>query len=340
MGRFLSGAGKAGGSVGTLGGFPILPGQLPLFGEGKCALFFDQGPGVIQKFKAPIAGEYRIRVFAGGGSSIADGQSSSFGAIMSATGGKAPPNGLAGGAGGVGVGGDFRATGGAGGAGWSGAGKYSGGGGGAAGSQLGVGGDGGAASGTGQSGSSTGGGGGGAVGGKRGGDATTAGGYGASAIRAATDTTGGPNIHGGSHQPTVVPFVMPMFAFTGGARFQGTLAGYDGAGGPGQGAGGLGAGRSVGSTSSYIGDNALWGGGGGGGGMSGTNPGWGGFSTFGGGQGGSPITPTALGGAGGGGFVMGVVTLAEGEEVNVVVASAITGANQASTSTGIIIVEF
>lgn len=333
MGRSLSGAGKTGGSVGSLGGFPILPGQLPLFGEGRSALFFDQGPGVIQKFRAPAAGDYRIRVFGGGGSSLADGQSSSFGTNMSATGGKAP-NGLVGGAGGVGVGGDFRANGGVGGAGWSGSGKYSGGGGGAVGSQLGVGGDGGSAGATGQTGSSTGGGGGGAVGGKRGGDATTAGGYGASPIRAATDTTAGPNIHGGSHQPTTAPFVMPMFAFTGGAR-------YEGQGALGQGAGGLGSGRAVGGTASYVGDDALWGGGGGGGGfVSAGTVGWGGRSTFGGGQGGSPNTTTALGGAGGGGFVMGVVTLAEGEEVNVVVASAITGANQASTSTGIIIVEF
>lgn len=335
MGRSLSGVGMAGSAVATLGGFPILPGQLPIFGKGECALFFDQGPGVVQKFRAPVAGKYRIRVFAGGGSSLADGQSSSFGSFMSATGGKAP-SGLVGGAGGVGVGGDFRANGGAGGAGWSGSGQSSGGGGGAAGSQLGVGGDGGAASATGQNGSVTGGGGGGAVGGKRGGDATTAGGWGASPFRAATNTSAGPNIHGTTGQPATAPFVMPMFAFTGGARFQGNVSTEAG-----QGAGGLGAGRTVGSQATYIGGNGQWGGGGGGGGwVNSGSIGWGGYSSFGGGQGGSPLTTTALGGAGGGGFAMGVVTLAEGEEVNVVVASEITGANQTATSAGIIIVEF
>lgn len=336
MGRSLSGASGSGGHVATLAGFPLLPGQLPLFGTGQCALFFDQGPGTVQKFKAPVAGDYRIRVFGGGGSSLADGQSSSFGAFMSATGGKAPA-GLVGGAGGVGIGGDFQASGGAGGLGYAGgSNNLSGGGGGAVGTQLGVGGAGGAASATGQGGSWTGGGGGGAVGGKKGGDATTAGGYGASAFRAATDNSAGPNIHGTNGQPATAPFVMPMFAWTGGANFEGLVgaeAGY--------GAGGLGAGRIVGSQATYSGGRALWGGGGGGGGcVGGSNFGMGGTSSYGGGQGGSPSTTTALGGAGGGGFAMGVITLAQGEEVNVIVATRIVGANDTVAAGGIIIVEY
>ncbi|HBY42989.1 MAG TPA: hypothetical protein DEH03_04770, partial [Brevundimonas sp.] len=107
MARYISSAGQNG-RFGTLGaGSTIwLPGRLPLFGHGLFQPYTRSGV-----FTVPDD-IYRLRVrVIGGGAGQEAAQSSSFGALLSATGGQ-PGAGTLGGAGGIGVGGDFRADGG------------------------------------------------------------------------------------------------------------------------------------------------------------------------------------------------------------------------------------
>lgn len=129
-------------------GKSVVAGSLGIFGAGRFQIFFGSGT-----FKVPAGvSKIRVRVVGAGGGGGATSQytsiiplaggATSFGSLISATGGSPGQNinGVnAGGAGGVGVGGDFQANGGNGGGG-VGAG-YAGNGGGAAGSQLGKGGN-------------------------------------------------------------------------------------------------------------------------------------------------------------------------------------------------------
>lgn len=125
--RYLSTYAPGGG---LMGGSIIQPGELPRFGDGRVLLFFSDGSWTVPADVTRV----RVRVIGAGGG-ILPGGATSFGALISATGGGAA-SGDTPGAGGAGFGGDFQASGGAGGAG-------AGGGGGACGSQLGDGGAGG-----------------------------------------------------------------------------------------------------------------------------------------------------------------------------------------------------
>lgn len=252
MGRNLSGASAAAMSA-AAGDLVLLPGQLAAFGSGRVEVFSKSGNYVVK----PGVKQIRVRLVAGGAGLIAGG-STSFGALLSATGGQ-PAVGAAPGAGGVGTGGDFQASGGPGGAAFRG-------GGGASGSELGTGGAGGA--GFGDSG-----GGGGAVGGKNGGAASTtvnAPGGGASAkengntaVAAGTQSEGGLDFStlasAGYNNTLNVIIPHPLFCFIGSG---GSGAATGGGGNAGSGGGGAGAG----SAGGYGGNGGVGGGGGGSGG--------------------------------------------------------------------------
>lgn len=173
------GSDGGGGDDGTYGGL-----SLGIFGDGYFAVFQDPGT---YDFAVPKSGRFRVRTIGGGGgcaasaSNPAPGGTSSFGALISATGGTNA-------AAGIGVGGDYQATGGVGGARAAGA-AGGGAGGGAAGSFRGAGGDGG------DGGSSGRGGGGGGIGGA-GADAGSTGGGGAGAMSSASGGMGGTGFAG------------------------------------------------------------------------------------------------------------------------------------------------
>lgn len=207
------------------------------------------------------AGQSFVVTVGVGGNSV-DGGSSSFGALISATGGKkgnssSPYNG---GAGGVGVGGDFQSKGGKGGTGDS---SGTPGGGGAAGSQLGDGGDGGDWI------SGSNGGGGGGVGGGKGGNATGAAGGGGSPFGNATLSTPAPDIIGGISSGVANPISavirFPFDGFTGGGGSNGKSPGPGGGGyagetpglGGGGGQGGGGGGQVLASNASQFGNPGL-----------------------------------------------------------------------------------
>lgn len=327
MGRVLSSATAAGGgSVIAANGLPLLPGQLPLFGSGH-ALIFYPGNGVVDFVPRTI--RHRIRVLGGGASGLLDGQSSSFANLISATGGK-KSNGLVGGVGGLGVGGDFQASGGAGGAGVDeGDYKRAGGGGGGAGSQLGVGGAGGAGRAKGGEGA---GGGGGAVGGRKGADGSSAGGgFGSSVFSFGTSDAPGSGLLGGGNIVTGAPLELPYFFFIG--------AGASGSTPAGSGGGGCGGNRTIVSNTTLGGTAGVMGGGSGGGGCSVGGSGDSSACLFGGGQGGS-LSWGGLGGGGGGGFAMGEFDLAVDQPYAVTVAQRIQSQPGCVTSGGLVIVEW
>ena len=334
MGRYLSSASAA--ALGVVAGEGyLLPGQLPAFGSGRFEVLTRASTVVTIK---PGVKQIRVRVLAGGGGATA-GAASSFGALISATGGAAP-NGLIGGAGGLGIGGDYQAAGGKGGDG-------KGGGGGAAGSELGVGGAGGAGG--------LAAGGGGAVGGKVGGagaaTTSTRGAGGASPFAdggASPIGVPGPDMTGqwtGVNNLAQVAIPYPIFAFVGaGGGLSNTLQpmpmkGGSGGGGGGAAAGGNGTPNNLGGAG-----GACGGGGGSGGGGTGGEPTLGamggevwpasfvsaGFLAdwparnappfrIGGGRGGNHIDPGKAG-AGGGGYARGVFAVEPGQQFTVTVA--------------------
>lgn len=207
-----------------------------------------------------VAPGQSFAVTVGVGGSQIDGGSSSFGALISATGGKkgnhlSPYNG---GDGGVGVGGDFQASGGKGGTGDSSGSPRCGGG--AAGSQLGDGGTGGNF----VSGTLTSGGGG--VGGGKGGDTAGAAGGGGSPFGNATLSIPAPDIIGGISSGIANPISavirFPFDGFTGGGGSSGKLPGPGGGGyagdlpglGGGGGQGGGGGGQVLATNASQFGN--------------------------------------------------------------------------------------
>lgn len=336
MGRRLSSSS----ALTSPNGMTLLPGQMGVFGTGRYEVFFESGtftprPGV---FRA------RVRVWGGGGGVTADGGTSSFGALMSATGGTRGVGEVAG-LGGVGVGGDFQASGGPGGAG-------EGGGGGAAGTELGTGGAGGIAYALGR------GGGGGAVGGKRGGNGGASGpGSGAGVLgqgldNAPTITQGFvPDLLGQRSYPALnlapvakgdAPFfIHPFvgFAFTGGG------GAYDNNWQPAQmsgGEGGGGCGGHVDLSSNLMagGHGGVFGGGGGanvaaGSTKAGGRGGWLADNRWiGGGQGGAK----GRAGSGGAGYARGEFAVTPGVGVPVTVAAG--GSTSTGQSAGLVIVEF
>lgn len=327
MGRNLSNTVSMGSAIGLTGlsALPLYPGQLPLFGSGQVEIVLASA-----NFVVPVTGQYRIRVMAGGADPNTAGQASSFGILLSATGGAASA-GVNGGAGGTGLGGDFQASGGQGG---TAAGH--GGGGGAAGTQLGDGGVGGNGHTftVGQANWHRGGGGGG-VAGHRGGTGT------GSDINLCSGG-GGPLGHADGVRPglhwlghadqapglAMVDALAPStFQFVGGYAAVGT----DATGLAGQGGRGALAWSNGGSSGDKRG--GIGGVGAGGGGTNGTNLDMVLPSLMGGGAGGYQ----ARGGGGGGGFAMGVFNLTAGETHAVTVAQIIAGTK---TSPGIVIIEW
>ena len=333
MGRFLSGAASSALAVVAGEGY-LLPGQLPAFGSGRFEVLVRASTVITIK---PGVKQIRVRVQGAGGGATTAG-ATSFGALISASGGAAP-NGLIGGVGGVGVGGDYQAAGGKGGDG-------KGGGGGAAGSELGVGGAGGAGG--------IAGGGGGAVGGKVGGAGSAAtstlGAGGASPFAdggAAPAGVPGQDMTGQAHgvnNLAQVAIPHPIFAFTGGGggRYAGYSSGYDAGSG---GGGGGGTSGGAGTLNNPGGLGGVCGGGGGSGGAGTANEPYVGAlggavwpasflrrSTvaewpdryvgplrIGGGQGGNHID-AGKAGAGGGGYARGVFPVEEGQQYTVTVA--------------------
>jgi hypothetical protein len=334
MGRYLSSASASALAVVAGEGY-LLPGQLPAFGTGRFEVFTL--PTVTVTIK-PGVKQIRVRVAGGGGGATAAG-ATSFGDLISATGGAAP-NGLVPGDGGIGIGGDYQAAGGKGGAG-------KGGGGGAAGSEMGKGGDGGAGGLTGA--------GGGAVGAMIGGAAaattSTRGPGGASAFgpgQPSPSRRGGPDMTGQSVGGAVnlsgIALPHALFAFTGAgggpmSAFNDNIDAGPGAGGAGSGSGGNGT-----NNQSPGKGGACGGGGGAGGGGTATEPSQGGLggavwpATFinrytindwpdryigpmriGGGRGGNHID-TGKAGAGGGGYARGVFAVVPGQQFPVTVA--------------------
>lgn len=350
MGRFVSSSGVNGG-FGVIGDGSalILPGRLPTFRSGH----FHMLPHTTI-FVVP-AGVYRLRVRVnGGGAGSEAAQSSSFGSMISATGGQ-PGAGLVGGLGGMGVGGDFQAAGGSGGAGYRS-------GGGAAGSELGAGGRGGDG-GPGNIGS---GGGGGGVGGNRGGAgvqvASRPGGGGGSAFGRGQDATddpsipwGGPDITGrfnGFQNPGGVILAHLLDGFLGGGGY-GPVSSPARMGGNGAGGGGNYGLASNGAGSSGGHGGFLGGGGGQGSFLNG--PGLGGVcapdaetmpalravstATFyetriGGGMGGT----SARAGSGGGGYARGEFDVLPGQQIPVTVA--LQSSETIGVSGGLILVEY
>ncbi len=352
MARYISSAGQNG-RFGTLGaGSTIwLPGRLPLFGHGLFQPYTRSGV-----FTVPDD-IYRLRVrVIGGGAGQEAAQSSSFGALLSATGGQ-PGAGTLGGAGGIGVGGDFRADGGAGGPGFRS-------GGGAAGSELGVGGRGGDG---GPSATGSGGGGGG-VGGHRGGSgvdnaAPRAGGGGGSPIEAGQDaslsetagmTLGGADITGrfhGYHNAGAFALAHLLDGFVGGGGM-GMTGGGSRAGGSGSGGGGCYS-RATSGAQVPAGRGGFCGGGGGAG-SNGGPAGVGGVcwpdtdgppttntalsilyeARIGGGMGGT----NARAGGGGGGYARGEFDVLPGQQFPVTVA--LQSSEETGVSGGLILVEY
>lgn len=333
MGRVLSGA-AAGAAGGMITGIPLMLGQLAPFGSGQWRLFSESGlftpqPGVIT---------HRIRVLGGGAKGVTPGATSSFGSLISATGGHCAV-GAVGGAGGVGIGGDFQAKGGRGGNGAEGlnAGKTRmwGGGGAASGSPLGDGGDGGSAWAAPDF-SSGRGGGGGAVGGIAGTTSTSIhNGAGASAFGAhGRDALGG---YSGEPDAGVMRFIFDGFAGASGTSenvFDGQ-ASYSRVVHAGSGAGGT---SAFGNPVIDASRGGAGGGGGGGFGDRGAHPGRAGAgSVLGGGWGGvtSNNVDEPSGGGGGGGYAHGVFDLMNGQTYVVTVAGAFF-----SFSAGLVIVEW
>lgn len=235
-----AGGGRGNGGVGGGGG-----------GGGYAHGVFTVTPG--QSFPVTV----------GIGGNQVDGGASSFGALISATGGKKgnhlPP--YNGGDGGIGVGGDFQASGGKGGTGDGSVNPKAGGG--AAGSQLGDGGNGGDW----VSGASTSGGGG--VGGGKGGNTAGSPGGGGSPFGNAILTTPAPDIIGGISSGVANPINavirFPFDGFTGGGGSNGKPAGIGGGGyaseqpgvGGGGGQGGGGGGQVLSSNASQFGNPGL-----------------------------------------------------------------------------------
>lgn len=286
---------------GPSAGFPYprgMGGFLGYYRGGNWRTFLSSGTFIVPAGVTSI----RVRVVGGGaGASGFSGSTTSFGALISATGGGAS-------AGGSGIGGDFQANGGGSAAFTSSIGT----GGGGAGSQLGNGGD----SGTG---------GGGVGGGTGGGTSGPSGsGGGGSAYGVGTPRTGAPDAYGNVGSPTFQATVtnitnsQTVQSFPMVARFpfefflgKGGGPGADGAASCGN-DGGSGGG---GGASRVIGGNGGWGGGGGGCGT----PGTGGGGGIGGGGGG-----VADRGGGGGGFAIGVFTVVPGTSYFVTVATPAT----------------
>ena len=333
MGRYLSSASAAALAVVAGEGY-LLPGQLPAFGSGRFEVLVRASTVITIK---PGVRQIRVRVQGAGGGATTAG-ATSFGALISATGG-ASPNALVGGAGGVGIGGDYQAAGGKGGDG-------KGGGGGAAGSELGAGGAGGSGG--------ICGGGGGAVGGKVGGagaaTTSTMGAGGASPFAdggAAPAGVPGQDMTGQMHAvnnlaQVAIPY--PIFAFTGGGggRFGMWSSGFD-AGSGGGGGGGNSGGNGTLNSSGGLG-GVCGGGGGSGGAGTADEPKAGGLGgavwpasflrrttvaewpdryvgpvRIGGGQGGNNID-AGKAGAGGGGYARGVFQVEPGQQFTVTVA--------------------
>ena len=362
MSRSISQIGGA--SSAYASGLPLLPGQLPVFGSGRFLVFF--APNTNWTVPAGVT-RVRARVHAGGGAHNQAGGSSSFGAMLSATGGQAPTATVNGGLGGQGFGGDFQASGGPGGPG-----RCSGGG--AMGSELGTGGAGGAGVFT----DNGWGGGGGAVGGKSGGSAadgsTPSGGGGASPFEngeAGNGSTG--RCRGGRDLTSLGSYVQnaqqfveywPGFAFFGGggSRLGGDASVMDG----GPGAGGSG---SSGNSIPHGGFGGVGGGGGGACAISQMfNGGHGGlchdnyqrretlalsgdvsfreYRLIGGGRGGEGTTA----GAGGGGYARGEFTVTPGQVIAITAAQqqfsgyfsglALYGSQAGDRSGGIVVVEY
>lgn len=325
MGRFLSEQSPDFEALRIKAAFEDLfsAGRLPLFGGGKWAVFLQSYNGFALPFDVT---RIRVRVFGAGGGGASDlgngspGGTSSFGALISATGGGAglsgQTNGGVGGVGGIGVGGDIQYSGGTGGTGAAVAGSLSGGGGGGgAGSQVGIGGRG--ADGTA-----------GGLGGGGGGVLLPGSGANGGSL------FGGPNILGVTHttgtnqNPTNSLIRFPTEAFPGGTSVTAAIISGLGAGGT-----CVGPGTPGGVCGGGAGASATQGGAGGGG-----------SSQLGGGGGGrNPSTNgfRAGGGGGGGGFAMGVFTITGGQSFNVVVGAGGTGATQSGNGgPGIVIVEY
>ncbi|WP_427792258.1 hypothetical protein [Brevundimonas diminuta] len=335
MGRYLSSAGAS--ALGLAAGGYLLPGQLPGFGSGRIEVL-----GPRNTAWRPPAGVTRIRVrVAGGGGGTETAATTSFGALISATGG-AHGTADAPGAGGQGFGGDFQASGGPGGAG-----RRSGGG--AAGSELGDGGAGGAGH---PSGGAASAGGGGAVGGRVGGAGTDSGetnarnGSGASPFADGQQWTptvgplnpGGPDFSTAGQYANALGVALPhpLFAFIGcGGRAESNNVNQGGPGGGGAGA------SNNGGPGGVLG---------GGGGSTGNSPGMGGLylpadttrlkdavSSYepryiGGGRGGDSTRM----GSGGGGYARGEFDVLPGVDIPLT----IPAHNTAGCSGGIIIVEY
>lgn len=350
MGRFISTQNRnAATSLGA--GGVILPGALPTFGTGR---FLVISKSRIWRVPDEVH-RVRVRLVAGGGGYTTAGQSTSFGTLLSATGGQ-PGNGQVGGAGGIGIGGDFQASGGRGGHGLRS-------GGGAAGSELGAGGNGGA----GNANSTGAGGGGGGVGGNDGGAGINvvevAGGGGGSAFGSGENASnvagvikyGGPDVTGRYHGfqnsgNLSLKHLFDGFIGGGGYSSSGTSTGTSG----GSGAGGAGSyGRSTASAVSKSGRGGFCGGGGG----AGQNTSGGGFGgvcsvdtealpsigpsaqlielRVGGGAG---SNGDAGSGAGGGGYARGEFDVEPGQTITVTVAQ--QSDDSLAVSGGLVLVEW
>lgn len=306
MGRYLSQSiAQTLAATAGLASLPAYPGQLPVFGSGKVALLFKTDAA----WRSPISGQARVRVVGGAGLTESSGGSSSFGSLISATGGEAP-SGAEGGAGGVGIGGDFQASGGKGGRGLA---SIGGGGGGGAGSQLGDGGRGGDAVDVideTSRGKHSGGGGG--VGGHAGGTGASwaAAAGGGSPLAAADASVSGYNFQGvagySAGAAMVDGLAPPFFQFVGGYGDAANAPGLSGQGGTGElsWSGPINGGTTKGRQGGI--------GGGGGGSFSSTGY----RSLRGGGQGGGQ----GFGGAGGAGYAHGVVDLIADQVIPITVA--------------------
>lgn len=285
----LSGSGSSAGLFGVANVTPA--GFMGVFGSGQYQVFYANGtytvPAGVSRIRVRTVGggaggknaggggsgggyahgvfvvspgaSFAVTVGSGGtaGASPTAGGTSSFGSLISATGGA-----ITGGAGGVGTGGDYQASGGVGGGNSGTVGS-----GGAAGSQLGVGGAGG-------TGNPSGGGG---VGGGTGGGSTSQ--AGGSAFGAATSTLGAPDITGaqaaatganGAVNPINATIRFPFDGFTGGGggNNSGTAGGNGGVGaggGGGASTGGTGGTGAGGAASTTAGTGGLGAGGAGGG---------------------------------------------------------------------------
>lgn len=315
-------------------------GFLGMFGAGNFKVFLNSGTFPVP----PGVTRLRVRVLGGGAGFTYTYQSvptglpggtSSFGSLISATGGT-PGTQSTPGIGGKGVGGDFQANGGKGG--------KIGGGGGAAGSQLGDGGDGGDGANYYQSQSyyiwATGGGGG--VGGGKGGvcvsanaiiNGTSDGGspYGNAVNLAGPDWLGNVNRSATAFSPVGV-MRFPFDTFPGG----GAVSGGALPAGP----GGGGAGTSGGNTGASMPARHA-GIGGGGPGLTGW---WGMAGVMGGGAGGGILVTgdqsQSICGCGGGGYAHGIFSVTPGDSYTVTVAAMSAGNPTCGPSAGLVVVEW